>query len=144
MHSIGRMCRIFHIQLFLPPPCSTTVFSHSQTVVLCGSCSTVLCTPTGGRARLTEGECRRRVWCTTILAVSSVQWLAAGQQASIPLFSKNGLDVFLIVHALINPMTHAVNHAHCFKREYQFYTPAGMTMNDDARHMLGVVWSQAM
>lgn len=35
---------------------STTVFSHSQTVVLCGSCSTVLCTPTGGRARLTEGE----------------------------------------------------------------------------------------
>lgn len=36
--------------------CSTTVFSHSQTVVLCGSCSTVLCTPTGGRARLTEGE----------------------------------------------------------------------------------------
>lgn len=39
---------------------STTVFSHSQTVVLCGSCSTVLCTPTGGRARLTEGEC---AWC---------------------------------------------------------------------------------
>lgn len=33
----------------------TTVFSHSQTVVLCGSCSTVLCQPTGGRARLTEG-----------------------------------------------------------------------------------------
>lgn len=39
-------------------PRSTTVFSHSQTVVLCGSCSTVLCTPTGGRARLTEGELR--------------------------------------------------------------------------------------
>lgn len=37
-------------------PRSTTVFSHSQSVVLCGSCSTVLCTPTGGRARLTEGE----------------------------------------------------------------------------------------
>jgi small subunit ribosomal protein S27e len=33
----------------------TTVFSHSQTVVLCGSCSTVLCQPTGGKARLTEG-----------------------------------------------------------------------------------------
>jgi small subunit ribosomal protein S27e len=33
----------------------TTVFSHSQTVVLCGSCSAVLCQPTGGRARLTEG-----------------------------------------------------------------------------------------
>jgi len=33
----------------------TTVFSHSQTVVLCGSCSAVLCTPTGGKCRLTEG-----------------------------------------------------------------------------------------
>ena len=34
----------------------TTVFSHAQTVVLCVSCSTVLCQPTGGRARLTEGD----------------------------------------------------------------------------------------
>ncbi|KAM0751549.1 ribosomal protein S27 [Meredithblackwellia eburnea MCA 4105] len=33
----------------------TTVFSHAQTVVQCGSCSTVLCQPTGGKARLTEG-----------------------------------------------------------------------------------------
>ncbi|CAH7688721.1 ribosomal protein S27-domain-containing protein, partial [Phakopsora pachyrhizi] len=33
----------------------TTVFSHPQTVVFCGSCSTVLCQPTGGKARLTEG-----------------------------------------------------------------------------------------
>ncbi|KAI8913077.1 ribosomal protein S27-domain-containing protein [Powellomyces hirtus] len=33
----------------------TTVFSHAQTVVLCGSCATVLCQPTGGKARLTEG-----------------------------------------------------------------------------------------
>merc|ERR1712228_935491 len=33
----------------------TTVFSHAQTVVLCGSCSTVLCQPGGGKARLTEG-----------------------------------------------------------------------------------------
>jgi len=48
-----------------PPPLSraqcpgcfniTTVFSHAQTVVLCGSCSTILCAPTGGRAKLTEG-----------------------------------------------------------------------------------------
>ena len=38
----------------------TTVFSHSQTVVLCGSCSAVLCTPTGGKARLTEGCSFRR------------------------------------------------------------------------------------
>ena len=34
----------------------TTVFSHAQTVVLCVSCSMVLCQPTGGRARLTEGR----------------------------------------------------------------------------------------
>ncbi|KAI9122639.1 hypothetical protein K1719_006479 [Acacia pycnantha] len=30
----------------------TTVFSHSQTVVVCGNCQTVLCQPTGGRARI--------------------------------------------------------------------------------------------
>mmetsp|Transcript_7338 Transcript_7338/g.13514 ORF Transcript_7338/g.13514 Transcript_7338/m.13514 type:complete len:85 (-) Transcript_7338:100-354(-) len=33
----------------------TTVFSHAQTVVFCSSCATVLCRPTGGKARLTEG-----------------------------------------------------------------------------------------
>ncbi|KAH9543435.1 hypothetical protein CY35_13G064800 [Sphagnum magellanicum] len=33
----------------------TMVFSHSQTVVLCTKCSSLLCQPTGGRARLTEG-----------------------------------------------------------------------------------------
>ncbi|KAL5857107.1 hypothetical protein ACOSQ3_004565 [Xanthoceras sorbifolium] len=33
----------------------TTVFSHSQTVVVCGNCQTVFCQLTGGRARLTEG-----------------------------------------------------------------------------------------
>merc|ERR1712093_137833 len=38
----------------------TTVFSHAQTVVQCGSCSTVLCQPTGGKARLTEGCSFRR------------------------------------------------------------------------------------
>uniref|UniRef100_A0A8C6CUD6 40S ribosomal protein S27 n=1 Tax=Moschus moschiferus TaxID=68415 RepID=A0A8C6CUD6_MOSMO len=32
-----------------------TVFSHEQTVVLCVGCSTILCQPTGGKARLTEG-----------------------------------------------------------------------------------------
>uniref|UniRef100_A0A8K9UZT2 40S ribosomal protein S27 n=1 Tax=Oncorhynchus mykiss TaxID=8022 RepID=A0A8K9UZT2_ONCMY len=42
----------------------TTVFSHAQTVVLCVGCSTVLCQPTGGKARLTEAQfgsvCRAR------------------------------------------------------------------------------------
>ncbi|KAI5100499.1 ribosomal protein S27 like [Silurus meridionalis] len=38
----------------------TTVFSHAQSVVLCVGCSTVLCQPTGGKARLTEGCSFRR------------------------------------------------------------------------------------
>uniref|UniRef100_A0A2K6S9N0 40S ribosomal protein S27 n=1 Tax=Saimiri boliviensis boliviensis TaxID=39432 RepID=A0A2K6S9N0_SAIBB len=38
----------------------TTVFSHAQTVVLCVGCSTVLCQPTVGKARLTEGCSFRR------------------------------------------------------------------------------------
>eukprot|EP00798_Chlamydomonas_sp_ICE-L_P018480 gene18480-24973_t len=38
----------------------TTIFSHSQTVVLCGSCSSVLATPSGGKARLMEGTSFRR------------------------------------------------------------------------------------
>ena len=33
----------------------TPVFSHAQTTVICSSCSVVLCQPTGGIARLTEG-----------------------------------------------------------------------------------------
>ncbi|XP_025874335.1 uncharacterized protein [Vulpes vulpes] len=38
----------------------TTLFSHAQTVVLGVGCSTVLCQPTGGKARLTEGCSFRR------------------------------------------------------------------------------------
>jgi small subunit ribosomal protein S27e len=38
----------------------TTVFSHAQQVVYCASCNTVLCQPTGGKARLTEGCSFRR------------------------------------------------------------------------------------
>ena len=38
----------------------STVFSHAQTVVMCTSCSQVLCQPTGGKARLTEGCSFRR------------------------------------------------------------------------------------
>ncbi|XP_038310075.1 40S ribosomal protein S27-like isoform X2, partial [Canis lupus familiaris] len=38
----------------------TTVFSHAQMVVLCVDCSTVLCQPTGGKTRLTEGCSFRR------------------------------------------------------------------------------------
>ncbi|KAK6588338.1 hypothetical protein RS030_6889 [Cryptosporidium xiaoi] len=38
----------------------TTVFSHAQTVVFCGSCSAPLCQPTGGRCKLTDGCSFRR------------------------------------------------------------------------------------
>ncbi|EEQ37364.1 putative 40S ribosomal protein [Clavispora lusitaniae] len=38
----------------------TTVFSHAQTAVTCDNCSTVLCSPTGGKAKLTEGCSFRR------------------------------------------------------------------------------------
>ncbi|MCD7455129.1 40S ribosomal protein S27-like [Datura stramonium] len=38
----------------------TTIFSHSQTVVTCPNCQQVLCQPTGGCAKLTEG-CSFRV-----------------------------------------------------------------------------------
>ena len=38
----------------------TMVFSHSTNVVMCPRCSTVLCTPTGGKARLTVGCAFRR------------------------------------------------------------------------------------
>ncbi|KAH8343759.1 hypothetical protein KR059_007336 [Drosophila kikkawai] len=34
----------------------TTVFSHAQGVVVCAGCATILCQPTGGRAKLTEGK----------------------------------------------------------------------------------------
>nr|XP_025871507.1 40S ribosomal protein S27-like [Vulpes vulpes] len=33
----------------------TTMFIYAHVVVLCVGCSTVLCQPTGGKARLTEG-----------------------------------------------------------------------------------------
>lgn len=38
----------------------TTVFSHAQTAVTCDGCSSVLCTPTGGKAKLTDGCSFRR------------------------------------------------------------------------------------
>ena len=47
----------------------TTVFSHAQTVVLCVGCSTVLCQPTGGKARLTEGTCSQSYLMLIILLI---------------------------------------------------------------------------
>ena len=64
MHKLKRLVQTPN-SFFMDVKCQgcfniTTVFSHSQTVVLCGSCSAVLCQPTGGRARLTEGCSFRR------------------------------------------------------------------------------------
>jgi small subunit ribosomal protein S27e len=33
----------------------TVIFSHATTRVMCASCALLLCQPTGGKARLTEG-----------------------------------------------------------------------------------------
>jgi len=38
----------------------TTVFSHSQTRVMCASCAVCLCYPRGGEAKLAEGCSFRR------------------------------------------------------------------------------------
>lgn len=38
----------------------TTVFSHATSVVVCSNCSTVLCQPTGGKCKLTEGCAYRK------------------------------------------------------------------------------------
>merc|ERR1739845_115355 len=40
----------------------TTVYSHAQTVVLCGNCNVMLCQPTGGLARLTGAALFGRRW----------------------------------------------------------------------------------
>ena len=45
----------------------TTVFSHAQTVVLCVGCSTLLCQPTGGKARLTEGRRAFDYWVSWLM-----------------------------------------------------------------------------
>ncbi|KAI5179549.1 small subunit ribosomal protein S27e [Nematocida sp. AWRm80] len=38
----------------------TIIYSHSQTVIACKSCSTILAKPSGGKARLTSG-CRFKI-----------------------------------------------------------------------------------
>ena len=78
--SVLRFPSLITVQLL----CSTTVFSHSQTVVVCSSCSAVLCTPTGGRARLTEGM------TTFHLAVPSVDPKDLGSGRRLPQAAHSG------------------------------------------------------
>ncbi len=52
--SVSHLCFLLS-PLLVYALCSTTVFSHAQTAVVCANCSVLLCTPTGGKTRLTEG-----------------------------------------------------------------------------------------
>lgn len=35
---------------------STTIFSHAQSTITCEGCKNILCKPTGGKVKLTEGS----------------------------------------------------------------------------------------
>lgn len=66
-----------------------------QTVVLCGSCSTVLCTPTGGRARLTEGR--------------SAEGSRVQHSSAASAIGSNQATVFL--PAVLQPSNHLISRA---------------------------------
>ncbi|QPG76564.1 hypothetical protein FOA43_003954 [Brettanomyces nanus] len=68
----------------------TTVFSHAQTPVSCDSCSTVLCTPTGGKCKLTEGCAFRRKIPRVITIAGSDPSGGAGIEADIKTISVLG------------------------------------------------------
>ena len=64
MHKLKRLIQAPN-SYFLDVKCGTckditTIFSHSQTAVKCNTCSAVLCTPTGGKAKLSVGSAWRR------------------------------------------------------------------------------------
>lgn len=64
MHKLKRLVQSPN-SYFLDVKCKhclniTTIFSHSQTGVVCEHCGHVLCTTTGGRAKLTVGSAWRR------------------------------------------------------------------------------------
>lgn len=35
---------------------ATTIFSHAQSAITCEGCKNILCKPTGGKVKLTEGS----------------------------------------------------------------------------------------
>uniref|UniRef100_A0A8C6SIN2 40S ribosomal protein S27 n=1 Tax=Neogobius melanostomus TaxID=47308 RepID=A0A8C6SIN2_9GOBI len=61
----------------------TTIFSHSQTVVPCPGCSTVLCQPSGGKCRLTEGH-----YGSSIISIRILSLLSATESCFFPSFSQ--------------------------------------------------------
>ena len=87
---------------------STTVFSHAQTVVLCASCNVVLCQPTGGKARLTEGQCAPPAspWCSGAAAGAhtdpthkAIRGATAGRGVVAPARVGDSLCPSSVVHA---------------------------------------------
>jgi hypothetical protein len=51
----GAFVAVIAVLAARPLTLRSTVFSHASTVVTCNNCQQVLCQPTGGKARLTEG-----------------------------------------------------------------------------------------
>lgn len=74
----------------------TTVFSHAQGVVVCTGCSTILCQPTGGRAKLTEGKndcCLRLDLVSNKLFISSHFRMQLPQEALLKIQSSSITDI---------------------------------------------------
>jgi len=61
----------------------TTVFSHAQTVVSCSTCSQILCQPSGGKARLTEGTLRSHYLSKRACANSPLRLLVPSQSMNV-------------------------------------------------------------
>ena len=84
----------------------STVFSHAQTVVICSSCSSVLCQPTGGRARLTEGEHRfLQVIHLVLIIVCSREFIPSEELSTLP-----------VVHTACTPDTF---HSDCLVNNHR-------------------------
>lgn len=84
----------------------TTVFSNAQSVVLCGSCASVLCQPTGGRARLTEGMssnydvCHALTWIFRRLLIPTEELDASLHSSSLVKIVQAGLSYAALYHYL--------------------------------------------
>jgi hypothetical protein len=83
----------------------STVFSHAQSVVICSSCSSVLCQPTGGRARLTEGEHRFLYGIPLVLILFSREFIPSEELSTLP-----------VVHTACTPDTF---HSDCLVKNHK-------------------------
>ncbi|KAK0145386.1 40S ribosomal protein S27 [Merluccius polli] len=114
----------------------TTVFSHAQTVVLCVGCSTVLCQPTGGKARLTE-DIYRTLDASSALLANGVErphmaaiLLQAARNAQSPLLplkerkdalsDENSTSVPAL--AMLGDWYQTLDKQHCPEQTEQEYT----------------------